>query len=108
MKSAKGTLEGENYVYNPFTTNDIWGRPSDVQMGALQQSELPVGADDSAMPLMSQEFVRSGVHPQGSDDSAAWKRRSAVKEAQNMQSYVMLAGFAAIMAWAMFYRAGSL
>ena len=48
------TLESAGYVYNPFTSNDIWGGPSALALPDLLKRELPVGGDDSPLLQMTE------------------------------------------------------
>jgi len=56
----RGTLEGEGFLYNPFTNSDIWGGPTQLAMTPVMQNDLPVGADDSAIPHMARAYTAPG------------------------------------------------
>ncbi len=53
MAHLQNTLEGAGFAYNPFTTSDIWGVPGMLNLPAITNSELRVGADDSAIPQLA-------------------------------------------------------
>lgn len=89
----KGTLEGEGLLYNPFSETDIWGTPAQVNMTPVTHKELPVGADSSAMPLMSEAYLRNGGMITGADQSKPWQRTNAPKQQRQMDSMYFLAAF---------------
>jgi hypothetical protein len=67
------TLDAAGYTYNPYTTMDTFGMPSGLMLTALEQHELPIGADNSAIPVLGHPSVRNGAPTTGSDASGAWK-----------------------------------
>jgi hypothetical protein len=78
------TLDAAGYTYNPYTTMDTFGSPSGLMLTALEQHELPIGADNSAIPVLGHPSVRNGAPTTGSDASAAWK--SDLSGKQKMQT----------------------
>lgn len=49
-----GTLEETGRLYNPFSTSDVWGAPSNNSFAPNTRPELPVGHDSSALPSLAQ------------------------------------------------------
>ena len=99
----KGTLDGEGYMYNPFSETDIWGTPAQVNMTPVTHKELPVGADSSAMPLMSEHYLRNGGIITGSDQSKQWQRTNYQQQQRTVDNNYLLLAFAVILGVA-FYR----
>jgi hypothetical protein len=73
------TLDAAGYTYNPYTTMDTFGQPSGLMLTALEQHELPLGADNSAIPVLGHPSVRNGAPHTGSDTSGVWKGTLADK-----------------------------
>jgi hypothetical protein len=61
MYHRQNSLETAGYVYNPFSQNDIWGAPSQLSLREPMNSELKIGADDSALPM---QFAGVSQNPQ--------------------------------------------
>lgn len=98
------TLDSDGHTYNPFTQNDIWGAPSQVNLTAETRQELPVGADDSALQQFSEPHLRNGRVIPGSDQSAEWHRANSVRSQRQTTNAIYLAAFGAIVAAALWYR----
>jgi len=105
LPQHRNTLESAGYTYNPFTTNDIWGAPAQIDMPAAKQHELPVGADDGAIPSMAAPHLRNGAPRQGSDQSEPWVRGNSAKEQMLNTNTTYLLLFAGILAAALVLRA---
>jgi len=73
------TLDAAGYTYNPYTKMDMFGQPSGLMLTALESQELPIGADNSAIPVLGHPSVRNGAPNTGSDTSAPWKGDLASK-----------------------------
>jgi hypothetical protein len=64
MLHLQNTLESAGYLYNPFTQADIWGTPNMLNLQEMNRQNLPVGADDSAIPqLANPSFGRPDYVP---------------------------------------------
>jgi len=100
------TLDAAGYTYNPYTQMDTFGQPSGLMLTALEQHELPVGADNSAIPVLGHPSVRNGAPPTGSDTSGAWKSALADKAKQEtvLNANVTLLAFIGILVLALFGR----
>lgn len=96
------TLDNAGYTYNPFTGNDIWGRPADINLTPITSKELPVGADDGALPEFSKPYLRRGDVTVGSDHSAAWNPAAQTRQNDQLTNLVYLGAFAAVLAVALF------
>ncbi len=60
------TLEAAGFLYNPFTTQDIFGHPASSGLLPVHQQQLLVGHDTSSLPqLSSQKELAYDTH-QGS------------------------------------------
>ena len=44
------SLESAGYVYNPFTTNDIWGNQSPLNLQPVRERALRPSSDNGALP----------------------------------------------------------
>lgn len=95
MKNARGTLDGEAYTFNPMTETDTWARPCQFLFKDDHKDELPLGADDSAMPLFNADYLRNGGPTVGSDETPEWKRSRAAQQAQ-MEANTYLTAFVVI------------
>ena len=104
MAHLQNTLDNAGYTYNPFTQNDIWGSPSQLNLTPETRKELPVGADDSALPQFSEPHLRNGAPIPGSDNSARWTRPNSVRSQVQAANSVYLIGFGIILAAALYYR----
>ncbi len=97
------TLEEAGYVYNPFTTLDILGRPPPFNLAAVNnKTVLPVGADNSAHPELAKPAYGNPEFHQGS--SRIPFHKPTLREAQmqnNMYSTVL---FVAVLAVAILWR----
>jgi hypothetical protein len=93
------TLDSAGFSYNPFTTLDIFGQPASLNLTAITGRELPVGADDSALPTIAQfqrqpENTGSGVPPPA----------PSVFQETDMQALTTTGIFIAILVVALWYR----
>ena len=95
----QNTLETAGYVYNPFTTNDIWGHPSALALRSIEKENLPVGADDGALPDFSDPFYGRPGPVQGSGYAA--QHRPTRREIQQQTNMTTLAIFGALLALAL-------
>ena len=95
------TLEEAGIVYDPWTTTNIWGQPSPVQVGPVQ---VGYGSqDNSAYPeLTGQQFARPDVH-QGSSRGPQFQERTARKEVQQQNQFTSLL-FVAVLSAALLWR----
>lgn len=94
------TLEEAGIVFDPWTTQSIWGQPPAAVAGPVQQS---YGAHDtSAYPELSEpQFARSDVH-QGSS-RAKYHERTPKFERQAQNQYTSLL-FVAVLSAALLWR----
>lgn len=60
------TLESAGYLYSPFTTADIFGHPPPFNLTQVNQTVLPVGRDNSALPELAQPALTSNSNVSGS------------------------------------------
>jgi len=100
--NKRGTLDGAGYTYNPFTQNDIWGMPSQLAMQPLTSKELPVGADDSAIPQMATAEMRRGA-PQHATNISRPPPPPPPTQAATIHTQSLIA-FIAIVALALFVK----
>ncbi len=75
------TLEDAGFVYNPFTTQDIFGQPIAAPMLMEQRKTLPGGHDTSALPDLAGRpgyaydvTQGSGRHVQRNETRREWIR----------------------------------
>jgi hypothetical protein len=101
------TLESAGFVYNPFTSNDIWGGPNALALPDLLKKELPVGADDSPLKQMIEPGLlhRAPIHPANSGVQpqvrTAYQQR---REQDQSTQLTYLALFGAILLGAFYFR----
>lgn len=102
MAHLQNTLESSGYLFNPFTQSDTWGAPSQLNLTAVTKSDLPVGADDSALPVFSDATLLNSAPLQGS--AVTPKHTPYADQAVSRDKYLMLAGFIAVLALALYSR----
>ena len=102
MAHLQNTLETSGYVYNPFTTGDPFGAPTQLNLADLTKSELRVGADDSALPALVDPAFLNSAPLQGSGTNE--KHTPPGEKAEISRQYLMLAGFIAVLALALYSR----
>ena len=94
------TLESEEYIYNPFTKNDLWAAPPQVKVP--DQRILNTGADDGALPQLSMNAYGHSAPRTGSDTRTFDKNSHTVQRQEfNKNQYALLA-FLAVLAVAVF------
>lgn len=100
------TLDAAGYTYNPYTKMDAFGQPSGLMLTALEQHELPVGADNSAIPVLGHPSVRNGAPHVGSDTAPPFTGLLADKSKfeSMMSANVTLLAFIGILALALVGR----
>lgn len=94
-------LENSGYVNPVFSASDIFGSPNPFNL-AGNSSELPAGADDSAIPQLAQDGLR-GNFATGSNANGNGKslRESA---GVDQKSTLLTVAFVAIVAAALYYQ----
>ncbi len=100
------TLDAAGYTYNPYTKMDTFGHPSGLSLTALEQHELPIGADNSAIPVLGDHSVRNRNIPVGSDMVPPYKGLAADQRRSQAatQANVTLIGFIAILVLALWLK----
>ena len=102
MAHKVNTLESSGYLYNPFTNNDIWGAPPQLNLRDLHNTTLPVGADDSALPQFADATLQNSAPVQGSVTSEVHRTVADVTAEQHR--YILLAGFIGVLGLAVWYK----
>jgi hypothetical protein len=102
MAHKSNTLESSGYLYNPFTNNDIWGAPPQLNLRDLHNTTLPVGADDSALPQFTDRSLQNSGPVQGSVTSEV--HRTVQENTSERHRYILLGGFIAVLALALLYK----
>ena len=99
------TLDKAGYTYNPFTTMDTFGQPSALNMLPVEARNLPIGADNTAIPALANPQLRKDL-PQGSDTSKEWKGtlRQQAKDAMQMQASTAMLLFIGILGVALYVK----
>ena len=97
------TLDRAGYTYNPFTTMDTFGQPTGLNLTALEQHNLPIGADNSAIPELGHPSLRNGSPHIGSDTSGKWNntRAAMAKQQLNSDANISLLAFIVILVLAL-------
>lgn len=54
------SLESAGYVYNPFTTNDIWGNASPLNLQPVRERALQPSSDNGALPPAPNMDIHQG------------------------------------------------
>ncbi len=93
-------LENSGYVNPVFSASDIFGSPNPFNL-AGNSAELPVGADDSAIPQLAQDGLR-GNFATGSNVSGTSK--GLRETAMDSKSMMLTAAFVIIVAAAIYYQ----
>jgi hypothetical protein len=82
---------------------DTFGQPSGLNLTALEQHNLPVGADNSAIPELGHPSLRNGAPHIGSDNSGRWNntRAAVAKHQMTFDANITLIAFIAILVLAL-------
>ncbi len=93
-------LENSGYVNPVFSASDIFGSPNPFNL-AGNSAELPVGADDSAIPQLAQDGLR-GNFITGSNVTGVQPGARATQ--LDNKSILLTVAFVAIVAAAIYYQ----
>lgn len=105
MKRTKqNTLDKAGFTYNPFSSTEIWTRPTVPNLTALTSQELPLGNDGSALPAVSGPGMRNPNFATGSEtgDANFATAKEKQEEAKHQKNLMYLLAFAAVLAVAAF------
>lgn len=94
-------LENSGYVNPVFSASDIFGSPNPFNL-AGNSAELPVGADDSAIPQLAQDGLRTSSFATGSNVNNGKGKRDVA--ALDQKSTLLTVAFIAIVAAALYYQ----
>lgn len=103
MATKRNTLEHAGYLYNPFTTNEIWGQPPFEMHEDSHKQTLQVGQDDSSLPALGDPALRIANETYGTQQPANYRVRTEKDRLnENAQSYLLV--FIAVVAAAMYWQ----
>lgn len=102
MAHKQTTLDSAGYTYDPFTESSIWGAPPQLMMPCDGQQELPLGADDSAMPRFTQGALTNSGPRQGSVQSEVYEQPEVAQA--DTKKIIMLVGFIAVIGLALYSK----
>jgi hypothetical protein len=87
------TLESAGYVYDPFTTTDVFGAPPQMFMERMKSFQRD---SEPAIPQLAQKEMQLDM-PQGSGP--------VKQQPDNSENHMLyLAVAAAVLGWAFFYK----